>query len=74
MQPWQQSAQQAQRDAQRTVQHGIDAGRRHLHSGGGRPRSVLGRIIYGIVNLVVSVIALAIFVAVAFVGYQLVGH
>ena len=74
MQPWQQSAQQAQRDAQRTVQHGIDAGRRHMHGGGARPRSLPGRIIYGIVNLVVTVIALAIFVAVAFVGYQIVGH
>ena len=70
MQPWQQAAQQAQRDSQRTIQHGIDAGRRHAQGGGGRrPRSLIGRIFYGIFNLIVTVIALAVFAAVAVVGY-----
>jgi hypothetical protein len=74
MQPWQQAAQQAQSDAQRTIQHGIDAGRRHTHGGGARPRSLIGRIIYGIFNLVFAVIALAVFIGVVFIGYHLVNQ
>lgn len=70
MQPWQQSAQQAHRDAQFTMQHGIDAGRRHAQGGGGRrPKSLIGRIFYGFFSLIVTVIALAVFAAVAVVGY-----
>ena len=69
MQPWQQAAQQAQRDSQRTIQHGIDSSRRHMQGGGRRPTSVVGRILYGIVNLIGFVIALAIFAVVGVVGY-----
>jgi S-adenosylmethionine synthetase len=68
MQPWQQAAQQAQRDAQRTIQHGLDAGRRHAQGGGRRPTSVIGRIF----NVIAAVIALAVFAAVAFVGYYVI--
>lgn len=71
MQPFQQAGQQAQRDYQRTVQHGIDAGRRHGQGGGGRPKSLIGRIVYGIVSLVVTVVALGVFAAAAFVGYSI---
>jgi hypothetical protein len=69
MQPWQQAAQQAQRDSQRTIQHGIDSGRRHAQGGGRRPTSVVGRILYGIVSLIGFVIALAVLALVGVVGY-----
>ena len=72
MQPFQQAGQQAQRDYQRTVQHGIDAGRRHAHGGGGRPKSLIGRIVYGFVSFVVTIVALAVFGAVVVVGYSVI--
>lgn len=76
MQPWQasqQAAQQAQRDWQRSVQHSVDAV--HRHGGGSvvrRPRSPFGRLLYGVFRFVVTVIALAVFAAIAVVGYVII--
>jgi hypothetical protein len=73
MQPWQasqQAAQQAQRDWQRSVQYSVDAV--HRHAGGGvarRPRSAIGRLLYGVFRFVLTIIALAVFAVVALIGY-----
>jgi hypothetical protein len=72
MQPWQQAAQQAQRDAQSTIQHGIDSGRRHDQGGGRRPTSVIGGITHAILNLIGFIIALAILGVAGVVGYFII--
>jgi hypothetical protein len=73
MQPWQQAANQAHRDSQNAIQQSIAAHQRY--GGGGvsrRPRSLIGRLLYGVFRFVVTVIALAVFAAIAIVGYAVI--
>jgi hypothetical protein len=67
----QSAMQQAQQSAARNAQYGIDSARRHATAvrTGYRPRSVVGRVVAGIFQLVGLVVALAIFSAVGYVAY-----